>query len=181
MHTRMWIYRFKSASIRCKYRDDSCSQSMAILLYSLLLFPRWLSSRPDLVNATDRIIDLGCGNGMMLVELYDEGFTQLTGVDYSQNAIDLASQVLKDKDLFDIVRLERFDILGDDVGEFQYHFKVAHDKGTYDAVSLNPDNPKDKREKYINAVREILVPGGLFVITSCNWTEDELLNHFETC
>lgn len=146
---------------------------------SALRIVRWLSSKPELVNGNDKIIDLGCGNGMMLVELYDEGFTDLTGVDYSQKAIDLASQVFRDKDLSQI-ELKRFDILGNDISEFGSKFKIAHDKGTYDAVSLNPDKPKDKREKYIDNVSELLVPGGLLIITSCNWTEDELVDHFKT-
>ncbi|XP_012250673.1 EEF1A lysine methyltransferase 2 [Athalia rosae] len=146
---------------------------------SALRIVRWLSSRPELVNENDKIIDLGCGNGMMLVELHDEGFTNLTGVDYSQNAIDLASQVLKDKNLTDIT-LETFDILADDVSRFRSNFRIAHDKGTYDAISLNPDNPKEKREKYIENVKELLLPEGILIITSCNWTEEELLGHFKT-
>ncbi|XP_046749357.1 EEF1A lysine methyltransferase 2 [Diprion similis] len=146
---------------------------------SALRIVRWLSSKPELVASGDRIIDLGCGNGMMLVELHDEGFINLTGVDYSQNAIDLASQVLRDKGLSHIT-LQTFDILENDVASLGSSFRVAHDKGTYDAVSLNPNNPKEKREKYIKNVKEMLEPQGILIITSCNWTEDELVNHFKT-
>ncbi|XP_046626397.1 EEF1A lysine methyltransferase 2 [Neodiprion virginianus] len=145
---------------------------------SALRIVRWLSTKPELVASTDRIIDLGCGNGMMLVELHDEGFTNLTGVDYSQNAIDLASQVLRDKSCSHIT-LQTFDILENDIADLGSTFRVAHDKGTYDAVSLNPDNPKEKREKYIKNVKEMLDPQGILIITSCNWTEDELINHFK--
>ena len=59
----------------------------------------------------------------------------------------------------------------------QYH--VCHDKGTYDAICLNPDDPKEKRNRYYSNVRKLLKDGALFVITSCNWTEEELKSHFE--
>ena len=36
------------------------------------------------LNQADPIIDLGTGNGVMLRELDEFGFTSLTGVDYSQ-------------------------------------------------------------------------------------------------
>jgi hypothetical protein len=40
-----------------------------LLVTSVFYFPsRWLCSS-DLVKKDDRIIDLGCGNGMLLVEL----------------------------------------------------------------------------------------------------------------
>lgn len=58
-------------------------------------------------------------------------------------------------------------------------FDLAHDKGTYDAISLDPVDPKLKREKYIKNVAEMLNNGGLLVITSCNWVEKELVAQFE--
>jgi EEF1A lysine methyltransferase 2 len=36
------------------------------------------------------IIDLGCGNAAILLELAKNGFTHLTGIDYSAGAIELA-------------------------------------------------------------------------------------------
>ena len=54
------------------------------------------------------------------------------------------------------------------------------DKGTYDAVSLHPDNSKERREEYIKQVFKILEPRGFLIITSCNWTEDELKTQFGT-
>lgn len=51
--------------------------------------------------------------------------------------------------------------------------------GTYDAVSLHPDDPKSKREAYIANIYAMLEDDGLFIITSCNWTEDELCKAFE--
>ncbi|XP_043483003.1 EEF1A lysine methyltransferase 2 [Leptopilina heterotoma] len=124
----------------------------------------------------EKIIDLGCGNGMLLVDLAENGFENLVGVDYSQKAIDLADAVLKDNKI-NSVKLQVCDIL-DETNSLPNDFKLAHDKGTYDAISLNPENPKENRIKYIKNIHKILLPGGYLLLTSCNWTKDELIEHF---
>ncbi len=48
-----------------------------------------------------KIIDLGCGNGYTCCQLAEEGFLNLTGIDYSENAIKLAEK-LSEKENFDI-------------------------------------------------------------------------------
>ena len=45
------------------------------------------------------ILDVGCGNGTMLVKLAAQGFVNLAGQDYSINAVELARQVLRHHDL----------------------------------------------------------------------------------
>ncbi|CAH0770599.1 unnamed protein product [Bemisia tabaci] len=134
----------------------------------------WLS-RNEEIPSDAPIIDLGCGNGMMLIELAREGYTNLTGVDYSQKAVDLAKAVVKAQDI-ECIKLESCDILSDEFPSKQYI--VVHDKGTYDAISLCPDNASAKRKKYMVNVSKILAPEGVFIITSCNWTAEELLDHF---
>ncbi|XP_013163396.1 PREDICTED: protein-lysine N-methyltransferase mettl10 [Papilio xuthus] len=121
------------------------------------------------------VIDLGSGNGYTLTELAREGFSNLLGVDYCTEAITLAEKVAQDQ--FPFIRFQVFDIINDDVKTLG-KFGLIHDKGTYDAISLSPDDAKLKRHKYIDQVAEMLAENGLFVITSCNWTEDELLRHF---
>ena len=59
-------------------------------------------------------------------------------------------------------------------------YDVCFDKGTYDAISLDPEDSKTKRVKYIENVARLLKPNGLLVITSCNWTEKELPEHFKS-
>lgn len=119
---------------------------------------------------------------MMLVDLAKEGFMKLTGVDYSEKAINLARKVLNDKGLPEI-KLQVYNILDAEhlksKSEFiNFEFKLAHDKGTYDAISLCPDNANEKRNSYILNVWTILSEKGFLVLTSCNWTKDELIEHF---
>lgn len=56
-------------------------------------------------------------------------------------------------------------------------FDVCLDKGTYDAISLTA-NSKQQKERYAATVHRHLREGGFFVITSCNWTKQELLQLF---
>ncbi|XP_076244799.1 EEF1A lysine methyltransferase 2 [Calliopsis andreniformis] len=139
---------------------------------------RWITTQLNLDKETDKIIDIGCGNGITLVELANKGFTKLVGVDYSYKAIDLAREVLREKNLLN-VDLKVYDVLDAESGELPTDFKLAHDKGTYDAISLHPEDPTTKRNKYIESVHKILVPDGYLVLTSCNWTKEELEKHFQ--
>ena len=54
------------------------------------------------------------------------------------------------------------------------------DKGTYDAISLNPDNSKRCRELYKTALCQLLKRNGLIALSSCNWTLDELKEFFRS-
>lgn len=147
---------------------------------SALRIVSWMNTS-DLVNNSDKMVDLGCGNGMLLIELAREGFSNLIGVDYSSNAIRLANAIAENQDLkisyFQCDLLcENFYFSGE--SELLRDCVVALDKGTYDAISLHPQDSKCKREKYIDNIWKILSPPGIFIITSCNWTKEELLTHF---
>ena len=41
------------------------------------------------------------------------------------------------------------------------------------------DDPKAKREMYLKNVDDILNENGIFIITSCNWTQPELISSFK--
>lgn len=112
---------------------------------------------------------------MMLVELSAEGYTSLTGVDYSEKGIELASKIAKDQK-HDIIYIVS-DLLSPSCADELGRFNICHDKGTYDAVSLMK-NAKEKRAAYIKNVFNLLHDDGLFIITSCNFTEEELIESF---
>lgn len=60
-------------------------------------------------------------------------------------------------------------------------YSVALDKGTYDAISLSPIQVKEKCSLYIKKVHDIVKPNGLFIITTCNWTDKEIISQFSEC
>lgn len=119
------------------------------------------------------IVDLGCGNGHLLLELAAEGYKNLHGIDYSEAAITLAKSVAQQRE-YGFIKYDTVDLLA---GTWDAQFDVILDKGTFDAISLNPELP-DARQKYVSAVRKIIKPQGLVLITSCNWTQDELVKLF---
>lgn len=57
-------------------------------------------------------------------------------------------------------------------------FHVCVDKGTFDAISLSPDGAAEKRKQYVSALSRVLSAEGFFLITSCNWTPEELRGEF---
>ncbi|RAH41462.1 putative S-adenosylmethionine-dependent methyltransferase [Aspergillus brunneoviolaceus CBS 621.78] len=103
------------------------------------------------------------------------------------------------------IRFEEWDILSasegeasvvaDGLGWFPYEqrgFDIVLDKGTFDAVSLSAEvgqgeGEERKRgkmvqrrvcERYPGIARGLVRPGGFLVVTSCNWTEEELVEWF---
>lgn len=60
-----------------------------------------------------------------------------------------------------------------------HRYRVCIDMGTYDAISLNPDDAKEKRQRYVTNIHKLLRDDGLFCIVSCNWTQAELRKHFD--
>lgn len=57
-------------------------------------------------------------------------------------------------------------------------FDLCIDKGTFDAITLNPDNFNDGKKLYVQSLRKVLNGEGFFAITSCNWTKEQLLDRF---
>lgn len=59
---------------------------------------QWIKSNNDIAK-TSSIIDLGCGNGYTCCELVKQGYVNVTGIDYSSNAIDLAQSISQSEEL----------------------------------------------------------------------------------
>lgn len=113
----------------------------------------------------------------MLFELSDEEFTNLTGVDYSEKSIELAKKIALSQGHTKVI-FKVADLLASDLSELG-NFDVCHDKGTYDAIGLM-ENATEKREIYTKNVANLLSPVNTarFIITSCNFTEEELEESF---
>ncbi|PHH78530.1 hypothetical protein CDD80_6719 [Ophiocordyceps camponoti-rufipedis] len=129
---------------------------------------------------TATLLDLGCGNNTLLGTLRTQGWTgRALGVDYSEDSVELARRVGASSSgaavevaVWDVLHGPLDAVLPDGGGGWD----VVFDKGTFDAVSLASCAPCDA---YVARVgRLVRAPGGIFVITSCNWTEDELIRWF---
>ncbi|XP_030011658.1 EEF1A lysine methyltransferase 2 [Sphaeramia orbicularis] len=134
---------------------------------------RWMDKAKIAENAA--ILDIGTGNAVFLVELAKHGYKNLMGIDYSAASVELARNVLLAEDLMDVT-VKEMDFLNGQ-GELK-GFDVCIDKGTFDAISLNPDNAKEGKRLYVEALKDALKDKGFFSITSCNWTKEQLLERF---
>ncbi|KAI8320600.1 S-adenosyl-L-methionine-dependent methyltransferase [Martensiomyces pterosporus] len=153
----------------------------------------WVCENIGDTNA--RILDVGCGNGHLLLGLADEGYTNLTGTDYSSQAVELATRIAKSRSLGDKITYRTQDFLSPQevasvAGDAK--FDVVLDKGTYDAICLKPKDGRDASDEegahlvdqeavgmYPQSVVNSLSDRGVFLITSCNWTEQELVARFK--
>ncbi|KAJ1917641.1 Protein-lysine N-methyltransferase efm4 [Mycoemilia scoparia] len=150
-------------------------------------------------NPETKVLDVGCGNGHLLLSLLEEQYTYLVGTDYSEKAIELAKSILIDGGNAEEGSIKYYTSNILDTEDIKAmiskhgHFDVILDKGTFDAICLKPKsdgNSSQFREvdpdvstKYLASILKLLKKsqsgGGVFLITSCNWTMDELIRHFK--
>lgn len=112
---------------------------------------------------------------------------ELVGVDYSEASVQLARQIANQRrddadDRSEAVRFEQWDILNEHSAEWLAGgFDAVLDKGTFDAISLSSETDAQGRricETYRDRVTPLIKKGGLMIITSCNWTKEEVMNWF---
>lgn len=151
----------------------------------------FLASQNSLSYTDTSFLDLGCGNGSMLFSLRDYvddddtgGWRgRMLGVDYSDQSVSLARQIHSTRDDGDFdMDFRTWDILRGPwstvLDSSQCNgWDVVLDKGTFDAISLSSDkDDQDRRlfEGYRDRVIQLVKKDGYFIITSCNWTAEEL-------
>ncbi|KAK9366185.1 methyltransferase domain-containing protein [Lipomyces kononenkoae] len=136
-------------------------------------------------------IDLGTGNGHLLFRLRSEaGFMgNLCGIDYSETSVAFARRLLAKKteeqqldNLENNMTFEHVDFLKFPEDKENESWDLVLDKGTLDAIALNGDIIRDDMrgvDLFPTIVRDRLVRvGGIILITSCNFTEEELVKLF---
>jgi len=132
------------------------------------------------------ILEIGSGNGLLLTHLVQEGYNPqlLLGIDYSSHAVELAQKVANEHgESTSQITYNVCDFIQQDVPKLDVHrptYDLVLDKGTYDAIALAGNYPDGTSpcELYAKRLTAILSPGGHFLITSCNFTEDELVTRF---
>lgn len=145
-----------------------------------------------LQQAQTSFLDLGCGNGSLLFALRAEGWHgRCLGVDYSAQSVALAQQISREQQAEQDAAEEAVDFAVWDVFSSGYDavlsgaqadgWDVVLDKGTFDAISLSEEKDGEGRricEGYKQRVMMLVRKGGLLLVTSCNWTEEELEGWF---
>jgi SAM-dependent methyltransferase len=142
------------------------------------------------ISSTASFLDVGTGNGHLLFELIEEGKYEggdLVGIDYSPKAVVLAQKIAEERGLAEKVKFYVSDCIKDDLPSAEWvsrtegerGFDIVLDKGTFDAISLSNELLEDGSgrriyESYSKKIVGVMKHGGLLMVTSCNWTEEEL-------
>lgn len=152
-----------------------------------------------------RILECGSGNGTLLLSFLTTPDADaapqryhLTGIDYSAGAVRLGESVeaarraaiaAGDEDVLDVD-----DVVNDCTCEWRAGdllrdafagetWDLVLDKGTFDALALSREPIAEHAGRlpshvYPEQVARLVRPGGFFLITSCNFTEDEVVKRF---
>ena len=127
------------------------------------------------ITKNDKILNLGCGNSRLSEELSEEGFEDITNIDFSNKVITIMEEKCKAK--YPKMSFKVMDAL--DMKEFQTgYFNTVIDKGTLDSV-LCADNAVPNAQKMISEVFRVLAPGGHYICITYGDPEHRK-KHFET-
>ena len=119
----------------------------------------------DVAKSELSILIPGCGNDPLLLDLYNAGFTSLTGFDYSEGAI------FRQKDLLQYLPMgsdvENVQLRVEDARflpvEWDAKFDVIIEKGALDAIYLSGDG---NFESSVKEMARVLKDGG--IVVSCS-------------
>lgn len=137
---------------------------------------------------TIEILDLGTGNGHLLYELNEElldrSFDKIfkyTGIDYSPESIAFCQEIVNQKYTPGLFKFKQVDLLMKNQHFLNNKFDIILDKGTLDAIALNQDplvdfDNKIGMEVYSSQVKQMMKKNSILLITSCNFTEQELIS-----
>lgn len=103
---------------------------------------------------------------------------QMVGVDYSLASIELAKRILDRSNLQHQLQFHHWDILSNSPCPVNVDFDVVLDKGTFDAISLmaHQSGSEHPCRVYRLRVEGLMRRDGFLIVTSCNWTKDELVD-----
>ncbi|CAN6647562.1 protein-lysine N-methyltransferase Efm4p [Trichomonascus vanleenenianus] len=158
----------------CWFADSGAEEKMVDLLVSC-------DEEGEIDGRSASVIDLGTGNGRLLFSLRDAGYEgEFLGVDYSEPSVEFARMVAEKEGLSEGINFLPADILTDNSWNVDgLKWDIVLDKGTFDAISLS-DSKYDgfsSTERYVEMVKDMVKPEGIFLITSCNFAESELIGH----
>ncbi|OII73178.1 SAM dependent methyltransferase [Cryptosporidium ubiquitum] len=140
------------------------------VLRDLLVESLRTSGRSELYK---RILHVGCGNSTLPAKLYDEGFKDITNIDFSSQVIDLMREKNKSKKGLEWICMDIEKDFGKyvDKEENLGNFDVIIDKGFLDAylsdnTSKNSSSSKTKASDYLASSMRLLVPNGRYILVT---------------
>ncbi len=119
------------------------------------------------MSKTDKILNIGCGNSKLSEEMYEDGYEDITNIDYSTKVITQMEEYYKDK--CPKMKFEVMDVL--DLKEIQNgEYDTIIDKGCLDCI-LCGDNSVPLAAKMMSEIHRVLAPGGHYMVITYGDTE----------
>jgi len=110
------------------------------------------------IQKKDQIIDIGCGTGRTTFNLYDLGYKNIIGLDYSSKMIEECKKINSKKAL----DIEFITANVCDLKFLQCKYNVC----VFSFNGLTTIAGKDNREKAMQQINNVLYEGGLFIFTT---------------
>ena len=112
------------------------------------------------MSKNDKILHIGCGNSKLSADLSEEGYEDITNIDFSNKVITIMEQTYKEK--FPKMKFQVMDVL--DMKEIPNGtYNTVLDKGTLDCI-LSGDNSVPNAAKMMSEVFRVLAPGGHYMV-----------------
>lgn len=110
------------------------------------------------IKKTDKILDIGCGAGRTTINLYKEGYKDITGIDIAKNLLEFAKKYCKQNEL-DIEFIE------------QSATDIKFESERFDAVIFSYNGfmcipGEENRKTALKEIARVLKPNGVFVFTA---------------
>lgn len=110
------------------------------------------------INKNDKILDLGCGAGRTTINLFKDGYTNITGLDIAEKLIDFAKEYSNSNNL------NINFIVGDAT-------KLDYEDNTFDIVIFSYNGMQcipglENRRNVLKEVYRVLKPNGYYIFTA---------------
>jgi SAM-dependent methyltransferase len=157
---------------------------------------KWATEHLPPSKVPIRVLECGSGNGTLLLSFLTSPESagpqpfHLTGIDYSEGSTRLSRSIEANRrdtleadaeendEVVNPVEVDwrTGDLLADDMEE---QWDLVLDKGTFDALCLSQEVVAERGNRlpsvvYPEQVAKLVNTGGFFLITSCNFTEEEI-------
>jgi cyclopropane fatty-acyl-phospholipid synthase-like methyltransferase len=124
------------------------------------------------LDNTARVLDLGCGNGIATMDIFEEFDCTITGIDISNERISFANKKCSEKHY-----PGKIQFMKGDMTDLSYFGENSHDAILSQAAIYHCH----EKEKLFQEVYRVLRPGGRFVVTdACRRDNHEITENGKT-
>ena len=113
-------------------------------------------------NDSAEILVVGCGNSTLSAELYNDGYTCITNLDFSRTLIEKWQEkyeAFEEMDFLELDLCQPLDVIDED------SFDMVIDKATLDSI-LWGQHIQERVTIMMNNIYRILAPGGVYICVS---------------